>query len=228
MAEIAVALDLAAADDALRLVERIGDAVVWYKVGPVLYVAEGPGVVRELLARGKRVFLDLKWHDIPSTVGGAVAAAGALGAGLATVHLSGGVDMLRAAAVARPSGLRLVGVGVLTSLTAEAFAGVLGRGVTDLSEEMLRLAKYGLAAGLDGFVCAAREARGLRRLAGPEAMLVVPGIRRTGDAADDQARAATPREAVGAGADLLVIGRPITSAPDPRRAVVAIREEMAG
>ena len=120
MAELVIALDLPAAADALRLVDRIGEAGTWYKVGPVLFVSDGPSLVRALTARGKQVFLDLKWHDIPNTVSGAVTAASVLGASLATVHLAGGRAMLEAAASARNGApLRLVGVGVLTSLGAE-------------------------------------------------------------------------------------------------------------
>ncbi len=188
-----MALDLPSAREALALVDRLGDAVRWYKVGPVLHVADGPAVVRALRERGKDVFLDLKWHDIPNTVAGAVEAAAGAGVALATVHLAGGVRMLEAAAGARRGGLRLVGVGVLTSLDAAALGVVFGRPVTDLAEEQRRLVRLGVAAGLDGYVTAAAEARAVRALAGREAVIVVPGVRRAGDAAADQVRTATPR-----------------------------------
>ncbi|MDP3774970.1 MAG: orotidine-5'-phosphate decarboxylase [Gemmatimonadales bacterium] len=226
MAEIAVALDLRDSAAVLGMVDALGADATWYKVGPVLLVSDGPAIVKELVARGKRVFLDLKWHDIPNTVAGAVAAAGAIGAALATVHLAGGARMLAAAAEARRGGLRLVGVGILTSLGGPEYAEVVGRPVTDLAAEQRRLVEHGLGAGLDGFVTAASEAPTVRGLAGPGALLVVPGIRRAADAPDDQRRVTTPGEAVRAGADLLVVGRPITGAPDPRAALRAIREEM--
>ena len=227
MAVLVVALDLATAREALALVDRLGDAAAWYKIGPRLHVADGPGVVRELLGRGKRVFLDLKWHDIPNTVAGAVEAAAAQGVSLATVHLAGGQRMLAAAAAARQGGLRLVGVGVLTSLGAAEFGAVIGRvaPLPDLLVEQQRLVRLGLEAGLDGYVAAAAEARAIRALAGPDALLVVPGIRRAGDTGGDQVRTATPGEAVQAGADLLVVGRPITGARDPRREALAVVAE---
>jgi orotidine-5'-phosphate decarboxylase len=225
MAEVIVGLDLASPAAALALVDRLGDAVHWYKVGPVLHVADGPAVVRTLQERGKHVFLDLKWHDIPNTVAGAVAAAAGAGVGLATVHLAGGAAMLEAAVAARREGLRLVGVGVLTSLDAAAYGAIVGRPVADLAEEQRRLVRLGAAAGLDGFVTAAAEARTVRAVAGPRAVLVVPGVRRAADAAGDQVRTATPAEATAAGADFLVVGRPITAAADPRREAAAMAEE---
>lgn len=227
MAEVAVALDVASGRDALALVERIGEAISWYKLGPVLYVREGPGLARELLARGKQVFLDLKWHDIPSTVAGAVAAAADLGVSLATVHLSGGPRMLESAARARQAGLRIVGVGVLTSMDGPEFGTVVARAVDDVTLEQERLVRLGLEAGLDGFVCAAAEAARLREIAGRQAWLVTPGIRRAGDGASDQRRTASPLEAARAGATLLVVGRPVTGAEDPKAVARAIREEAA-
>jgi orotidine-5'-phosphate decarboxylase len=224
--DLVIALDLPAARDALRLADDLGDAVSWYKVGPVLFVRDGTALVRELRARGKRVFLDLKWHDIPNTVAGAVGAAGELGVDLASVHLAGGERMLGAAVAACAAGLRLVGIGVLTSLTGADYAAAVGRPVGDLALEQQRLVRLGLAARLHGFVCAAAEARALRTLA-PHALLVVPGIRGGADPAGDQARTATPGEAVSSGADLLVVGRPVYGASDPRRAVAALRAEMA-
>lgn len=227
MAELVVALDLPTVADALDVVARIGDAVAWYKVGPVLHVLEGAAVLRGLSERGKRVFLDLKWHDIPHTVAGAVAAAGAQGVALASLHLSGGTPMLEAAAGARTAGLRLLGVGVLTSLDAPAYGRVAGRRVADIGEEQRRLVRLGAEAGLDGYVAAAAEIPIVRAVAGRGSLVVVPGIRRRGDAAADQRRTTTPAEAVAAGADFLVVGRPITAAPDPRGAALAFAAEMA-
>lgn len=221
-----MALDLPSAREALALVDRVGDAVRWYKVGPVLHVADGPAVVRALRERGRDVFLDLKWHDIPNTVAGAVEAAADAGVALATLHLAGGARMLEAAVHARRAGLRLVGVGVLTSLGAAEFGAVLGRPVTDLALEQQRLVRLGLAAGLDGYVAAAAEARAVRALAGGDAAIVVPGVRRAGDGAADQVRTATPREAVDAGADYLVVGRPVTRAADARAEALAMLEAM--
>lgn len=221
-----MALDSGPADAALALVDAIGGGVRWYKVGPTLCIAAGQAIVRELKARGKSVFLDLKWHDIPNTVARAVASAGAAGASLATVHLAGGARMLDAAVRARPGDLRLLGVGVLTSMSAEDFGDVVGRQVLDLSEEQRRLVRSGASAGLDGYVSAATEAPAVRAVAGARALILVPGIRRAGDSAGDQSRTATPAEAVRAGADFLVVGRPITGAANPAREAAAIVAEM--
>jgi len=223
--ELVVALDLPTARDALQLVDRLGELTRWYKIGPVLYLADGPAAVRALRDRGKRVFLDLKWHDIPATVGGAVAAAAAAGVSLATLHLAGGARMLEAAAAARRDGLALIGVGVLTSLGPEEYAAVVGRPVGDIASEQTRLVRLGVAAGLNGYVAAAGEVRAIRAVAGAQVMMVVPGVRRSGEAAGDQTRVATPREAARAGADLLVVGRPITASADPRREAAAIMAE---
>jgi orotidine-5'-phosphate decarboxylase len=209
-------------------VDLLGAEAGWYKVGSVLFVREGPALVRELVARGKRVFLDLKWHDIPSVAAGAAAAAGSLGCALATVHLAGGRAMLAEACAARQgTGLALVGVGVLTSLDAAGFGAAVGRPVTDVGDEQERLARLALGTGLDGFVTGVPEAARLRRVAGPGALLVVPGIRRTSDEAGDQRRVAGPGEAVRQGADLLVVGRPVTGAADPREALRSMRAEMS-
>lgn len=225
MAELVVALDAGTLKQALALVDAVGDAAGWYKVGPVLCISEGASVVQELRSRGKKVFLDLKWHDIPNTVSRAVAVAGELGVSLATVHLAGGARMLEAAVRSRGGDLRLVGVGVLTSFDATQYAEVVGRAVTDIQDEQRRLVRYGVNAGLDGYVTAATEARAVRAVAGARALIVVPGIRRASDVPGDQARTATPHEAAEAGADLLVVGRPVTAAADPRREAVAIARE---
>jgi orotidine-5'-phosphate decarboxylase len=228
VAELAIALDTGSLRQALALVDAIGDAARWYKVGPVLSLNEGAAVVQELRSRGKLVFLDLKWHDIPNTVSRAVSVAGELGVSLATVHLAGTTRMLEAAVRAKAGELRLVGVGVLTSLDAAQFAEAVGRPVKDVEQEQRRLVRLGVSVGLDGYVSAAPEVRAVRAVAGPGALIVVPGIRRAGDAVGDQARTARPREAVEAGADILVVGRPVTAAADPRKEAVAIAAEAGG
>jgi len=202
MAEIILALDLPSRDPALRMLDRL-PALRWVKVGSVLMTAEGPGLVRELVARGLAVFLDLKWHDIPSTVAGSVAAAGTLGVRMATVHAAGGAEMLRAAAGAAASGLSLVGVTVLTSQAGAS------------PDRVAELARGALAAGLAGVVCSPLEVAAVRQALGPEPLIVVPGIRRAGDAHGDQRRVAGPAEAARDGASHLVVGRPILEAPDP-------------
>jgi len=227
--DLAIALDLPDVRAALALVDAVGGEAVWYKVGPVLFVRDGPALVRELKARGKRVFLDLKWHDIPNTVAGAVTAAAGLGCELATLHLSGGRAMLEAASRSRDgSGLKLIGVGVLTSFNAADYGAVVARGIGDVGDEQERLVRFAMGAGLDGFVAAAAETPRIRLVAGEAALLVSPGIRRAGAAADDQRRVATPAEAARAGSNLLVVGRPVSGAKDPAAEVRAIRKEMVG
>jgi orotidine-5'-phosphate decarboxylase len=214
MAELIVAFDLPSGREALALAERL-PRLAWAKLGPTLFVREGPALVREFTARGVRVFLDLKWHDIPNTVTGAVAAARELGVAMATVHCLGGPTMMRAAAGAAGE-LALVGVTVLTSHASADFEQVLGRGVPDLGFEAERLARAALHAGLRGVVASGEEVGLLREALGAEPWLVVPGIRLPGDGADDQARTVTPEDAVRHGATHLVVGRPITAARDPR------------
>lgn len=216
MAELIVAFDHASGREALALAERLPD-LAWAKIGPILYVREGPALVREFTARGARVFLDLKWHDIPSTVAGAAAAARDLGVQLATVHCLGGAEMLAAAAAAAGP-MALVGVTVLTSHRPGSFGTVLGRDVPAVAPEVERLARLAGGAGLRGVVAAGSEIAPARRALGPDAWIVVPGVRRPSDAAGDQARTVAPGEAVGAGATHLVVGRPITQSADPAAA----------
>lgn len=210
MAELILALDLPNRSEALRLLDRL-DGLKWVKVGSILMTAEGPGLLRELAGRGLQVFLDLKWHDIPHTVAGAVAVAGGLGVQMATVHASGGPAMLRAASAAAPPFLSLVGVTVLTSQRESAAGEVAGAAET--------LAKAALNAGLAGVVCSPLEVARLREVLGPRSLIVVPGIRRPGDDPGDQHRTAGPAEAVRQGATHLVVGRPILDAPDPAAAL---------
>ncbi len=217
MAEVIVALDLPDADAAWRLLDRAA-GVRWVKVGSILFTREGPAFVRALTGRGYQVFLDLKWHDIPNTVAGAVLQARDLGVSMATVHALGGPAMLAAAREAAGDALLVVAVTVLTSHSPAEFAAVVGRGTPDLGGEALRLAAQARQAGLPGIVCSAHEVAAVRG-AWPEARaLVVPGIRRPGDAAGDQARTATPAKAVQAGATHLVVGRPVLQAADPAAA----------
>ena len=213
MAEIILALDVDSADAGRRLLDRL-PALRWVKVGSVLMTREGAPFIMELRARGLQVFLDLKWHDIPSTVAGAVAAASSLGVAMATVHTLGGAAMMRAAQDAAGV-LGLVGVTVLTSHDAAGYADATGRGGVDLELEVARLAGAAGAAGLRGVVCSPAEIPVARAALEARAWVVVPGIRRAADAAGDQVRTATPREAVARGATHLVVGRPISKAADP-------------
>lgn len=219
-----VALDVSSAGEAQRLVQRIGEAAGIYKVGLQLFTAEGPGLVRELVASGRRVFLDLKLHDIPNTVGHAVKAAAELGVHMLTVHSSGGSAMLRAAAEASAGRLNLLAVTVLTSLSDDDLheIGVPGQVV----DQALRMAVLARTAGCHGIVTSPRELLPLRRLLGESFAIVTPGIRPAGAATHDQQRTATPAQAIGNGASHIVVGRPITHAPDPIQAAQAIITEM--
>ncbi len=214
MAEVIVALDLPTVEDALRVVDQL-PGLRWAKVGPVLFVREGPALVRELKAREISVFLDLKWHDIPNTVAEAARQAAALEVELATVHALGGRAMLEAA-VGAAGALRLAAVTVLTSHTPDTYAEVVGRETaSEVLSEAVRLARLAVGAGVGALVTSPHEVAAVAEVAGPDRWLVVPGIRPVGSAADDQKRAATPREAVAAGATHLVVGRPVTRAERP-------------
>ena len=223
MAEVIIALDLPA-DDARRLLDRIPEAR-WVKVGSVLFTREGPGLVRELAARGLSVFLDLKWHDIPNTVAASVEAATGLGVAMATVHTLGGGEMLRAAVAAAGTGLGLVGVTVLTSHSMESYGAALGRQELVLLDEVGRLADSARAAGLRGVVCSPLEVGAVRERLPRDAWVVVPGIRRSADPAGDQVRTSSPAEAARAGATHLVVGRPILAATDPRAAYLEMADD---
>jgi orotidine-5'-phosphate decarboxylase len=218
MAELILALDLPDRGSALALLDRL-PALRWVKVGSQLMTAEGPPLVRELVSRGLEVFLDLKWHDIPHTVEGAIAAARDLGVRMATVHTLGGAAMLRAAAQASGDQLAIVGVTVLTSHDEAEYAATLDRPSVRLLDETARLARSAIAAGVHGVVCSPIEVERLRAGLGPEPLIVVPGIRRAGDGVGDQRRTATPHEAAAAGATHLVVGRPILQSPDPAAAL---------
>lgn len=226
MNRVIVPLDVESSDEALTWVDRLGDQGEFYKVGLELYTRAGPEVVRELIDRGKRVFLDLKLHDIPNTVAGAVRAASDLGVDLLTVHASGGPTMLKAAARARSGGLRLLAVTVLTSLSPDEMSTVWGREIRSVREEVGRLAVLAQEAGMDGIVASALEASWVRSQVGDDFMIVTPGIRSAGADRGDQSRVATPTDAIRAGADYLVVGRPITQAADPAAALAAVIEEV--
>jgi len=231
-ARVIVALDFADPARALALIERLDPSECALKVGKELFVSAGPEPVRRMIERGFRVFLDLKFHDIPNTVAQACVAAARLGVWMINIHASGGRAMMRAAreAVTRTAAERgvprplLLAVTLLTSLNADDLAEI---GITDSTEaEVLRLAKLAASCGLDGVVCSAAEAQALRRSMGPGFKLVTPGIRPGGCGADDQARVVTPEEAIANGADYLVIGRPITAAADPAQALRDINASL--
>jgi orotidine-5'-phosphate decarboxylase len=217
MSELILALDVPRGADALSLLDRLPD-LRWVKVGPILMTREGPALVRTLTGRGLKVFLDLKWHDIPNTVAGAVTAARELGVSMATVHTLGGRAMLEAAAVAAGTELALVGVTVLTSLEPADYARAVGRSEVDLAHEIERQGLIAAEAGLRGVVCSPQEVSLLRRRLGPDLYIVVPGIRRRSDPLGDQVRVATAKDAVNNGATHLVVGRPVLQAPEPAAA----------
>jgi len=220
-----VALDVSSAAAAREIVAAVGDSASTYKVGMQLFTAEGPQVVRELVGSGRRVFLDLKYHDIPSTVGAAVREAAELGVNMLTVHAAGGSKMLRAAADAGREGLTVLAVTVLTSFDQAELESV---GVAStLPEQVLKLATLAVASGCQGIVSSAREAPALRRKLGNGFALVTPGVRPAGSEAQDQARVVTPAAAIAAGASHIVVGRPITGAANPAAAAAAILSEIS-
>jgi orotidine-5'-phosphate decarboxylase len=218
-------LDVADLDAAAKWVDRLAGAVGVFKVGLELFTACGPAAVHLVHGRGAACFLDLKLHDIPATVASAVSAAAGLGVRYLTVHASNGTRALAAAAeAAQGTDTRLLAVTVLTSLGPDELAGVGLAGPPD--QAVLRLARLARAAGIDGFVTSPQECAALRAALGDDALLVVPGVRPAGSARDDQRRTATPADALRAGADLLVVGRPIRQAADPREAARAIASEL--
>jgi orotidine-5'-phosphate decarboxylase len=223
-----VALDVPDAASASALVDKLDSTCLWFKVGLELFTAAGPAVLEPLLKRGHSVFLDLKFHDIPNTVAGAVRSAATLGARLLTIHASGGPAMLiaaRAALADLPNPPQLLAVTMLTSIDdAQAQAIGFHQSPTD---QALTLARMALDAGITGFVCSPHEVEAIRALAGPDATLVVPGIRPAGADLGDQMRVSTPAETLRLGASYLVVGRPITQAADPARAASLILDEMA-
>jgi orotidine-5'-phosphate decarboxylase len=222
--KIIVALDVPAKKEAFELVEKLDGQISFFKIGLQLYTTEGPEIVRAVSSIGSKVFLDLKLHDIPNTVARAVESACRLGVQMLTVHLSGGSEMVRAATAARANNTLLMGITVLTSSTDETLREIgIASGVDN---QVLRLAKLGVEAGIDGVVASPHEIKPLRHEFNNKIKIVVPGIRPGGSEANDQKRTMSPRDALNAGADYLVIGRPITAHRNPREAVDKILEEL--
>jgi len=221
-----VALDLPDAARARAMVDRLAGKAGMFKVGNQLFTAAGPELVREIVGRGEKVFLDLKYHDIPNTVAGAVSSAGQLGVSLVDVHALGGAEMLQAAVGALPAmGIRLLAVTILTS---HGEAGLAATGISgSMADAVRRLAVLAREAGADGVVASPHEVALVREACGPDFLIVTPGIRPSGSARGDQARSATPAAALAAGADYVVVGRPILEADDPGAAAAAIVREMA-
>lgn len=225
MPELIVALDVDSVDEALRLTDELPD-LRWVKLGPMLFLRYGPSIVEAMKSRGLRVFLDLKWHDIPNSVAGAVRAASSLGVDLATVHALGGPAMVAAAREACGM-MELVAVTVLTSHSPAEFSAITGRGGdSDPLSDVTRLADSSVGAGAHGVVCSPLEVRAVREALGPDPMIVVPGVRPAGADLGDQRRTATPGAAVEAGATHLVVGRPITWAKSPSEVYENIKREI--
>ncbi len=220
---LVIAVDLSSRDDILRLVDELRGSVGVFKIGLQAFIANGPSIVREIVASGERVFLDLKIHDIPNTAGHAVAEAVSLGASMATVHSAGGGAMLRACADASASML-VLGVTVLTSLDDAELVRIGWQGTP--VDNAVRLARLAKDSGLRGVVASPLEITSIREACGPDFVILTPGIRPAGADIGDQRRTMTPGQAVSAGADYIVVGRPITGAPDPRSAAMRIIEEM--
>ena len=229
MAELIAALDVQTREEAVEKVKLIGDAVGFYKIGLELYTAEGPDVVKAVKDLGKKVFLDLKFHDIPRTVERAVTSGGKLGVDLMTIHSVGGKAMIRAAADAAAAfgsaAPKILAVTVLTSLDQSDLAdiGVAGR---TPAEQVKAMAAFATANGADGLVCSPKEVGELSKALKAGTLFITPGVRPAGAAVGDQKRVATPADAVRDGATHLVVGRPILGAPDPAAAARAIRAEM--
>ncbi|MBV9087375.1 MAG: orotidine-5'-phosphate decarboxylase [Acidobacteria bacterium] len=224
--QLIVALDVSTSAEAQRIVQAVGPSASIFKVGKQLFTAEGPQVVRDLVGSGRKVFLDLKFHDIPNTVGAAAKAAAQLNVTMFTVHAAGGAAMLRAAVEGAAGGPQVLAVTVLTSFVDEDLhqIGVSGRVI----DQALRLAQLAKLNGCSGIISSPKEVRQLRQALGTGFTIVTPGVRPAGSAAGDQARVDTPQAAIAAGADYVVVGRPITAAPDPGAAARAIAEQIAG
>lgn len=227
--KICLVLDVSTRKDAMDLVRSLHDLTGMFKVGMQLFTAEGPALVREILDAGGKVFLDLKFHDIPNTVKNAAVEAARLGVSMMTIHPAGGTAMMQAVAKelrekfgnAKPA---VVGVTVLTSLDDKALAEI---GINSgMDAQVLRMAKLAESSGLDGVVCSPREIQMIRSAVGRGFKIVTPGIRLPGQSADDQQRTATPREAIAAGADYIVVGRAVTNAPNPREALQTLLQGL--
>ncbi len=228
---VIVALDVPTRDEAAVLVNQLRGLAGMFKIGSRLFTAEGPDVVRAVIDSGERVFLDLKFHDIPNTVATAAVEAGKLGVSMLTVHASGGAAVFEATRRAIEDSLGesrplVVAVTVLTSMDETALASI---GVSDSpGQQVLQLARIARSAGADGFVCSAEEIRMIRDEFGPTPGIVTPGVRMPGGSVDDQKRVRTPNEAIAAGADWIVMGRPIYRATDPRAALKAVVDSLGG
>lgn len=218
---LVVAVDVSARDEILRLADVLHGAAGVLKIGLQAFIANGPSIVRELVGRGERVFLDLKIHDIPNTARHAIAEAAALGASMATVHTAGGSAMLLAC---NHDALLVLGVTVLTSLSDDDLLEIGFSG--SAMGSAVRLAQLAQSSGLRGVVASPLEIESIRGACGPEFVILTPGIRPEGSPAGDQRRTMTPGEAMRAGADYIVVGRPITNAADPRSAAMRVSEEM--
>jgi orotidine-5'-phosphate decarboxylase len=222
--QLIVALDVATRKEALALVDQLRQQISFFKIGLQLYTAEGLEIVRAVRATGAKVWLDLKLHDIPNTVRRAVESASTLDVQMLTIHLDGGSEMIRAATSASQTNMLILGVTVLTSATEETLREI---GVADrIDNQVLRLARLGVENGVDGIVASAREIKMLREQFGEKIKIVVPGIRPSWSDPGDQKRVMTPREALDAGADYLVIGRPIIRNKSPCEAVAKILDEL--
>ncbi len=224
---IIVALDLPSRKEALQLVDKLGDEAVFVKLGSQLFTETGPNMIDDLKKRGKRIFLDLKFHDIPNTVAAAVRAATRRGVDMLTVHAEGGVEMLEAAReAAGPDGPDVVAVTLLTSLVSEDVEQIFGRAPVSLVDEVVRLAGLAASVGLPGVVASPTEVKPIRTSFGNALKVITPGIRLPGDDPGDQSRYATPEDAARAGADFIVVGRSITAAKNPVTAFNAVAKSF--
>jgi orotidine-5'-phosphate decarboxylase len=221
-----VALDVPDAEQATALLAQLGPQADFVKVGSELFTAVGPELVARMRAQQREVFLDLKWHDIPTTVRNAARAAAKLDVRLVTAHASGGRAMLEAAVEGAGSSCGVLAVTVLTSFDAASLGEAWGRPIARMEDEVMRLAELARAAGAHGIVCSGAEAAAVRAVYGNTLRLLIPGIRMKDGDAHDQARVVTPEEAIAAGASYLVLGRAVTAAPDPREALTAVRHAM--
>ena len=222
--KIIVALDLATKERAVELVRQLRGEISFFKIGLQLYTAEGPEIVRAVLATGAKVWLDLKLYDIPNTVARTVESASTLGVQMLTLHLTGGSEMIRAATAVRRKDMLLLGVTVLTSATEQTLREI---GITDtVEDQVLRLVNLGAEAGIDGVVASPHEIKPLRREFGDRIKIAVQGIRPSWAEPGDQKRFMTPRQAIEAGADYIGIGRPISTHRNPREAVAKILSEL--
>lgn len=221
-----VALDVPDEIRALSLVARLGDWCGFYKVGSELFTATGPSMLKALTRQGKRVFLDLKFHDIPNTVRAAARSAADCGASLITVHAIGGIPMIEAAVAGAGTDCGVLAVTVLTSLDANALSAASGKAVASVSDEVSRLARLTRLAGAHGVVCSGHEAERVRTENDGRLATLVPGIRLAGDAANDQSRVMTPGDATRVGATYIILGRTVTAATDPSEAMRKVLAEL--